>query len=42
MPIIEVAHVTKEYRLGQLQSLRQGLFNLVAKVLRGLQVNLKR
>ena len=37
MPIIEVAHVTKEYRLGQLQSLRQGLFNLVAKA-RGQEV----
>lgn len=37
MSIIEVDHVTKEYRLGQLQSLRQGLFNLVARA-RGQEV----
>ena len=32
MHIIEVDHVTKEFRLGQLRSLRQGVFDLVARV----------
>ena len=32
MPIIEVRHVSKEYRLGQLQSLRHGLARLRARL----------
>ena len=37
MPIIEVNHVTKEYQLGQLQSLRQAGLNVLNR-LRGQQV----
>ncbi len=37
MPIIEVNHVTKEYRLGQLQSLKHSLQRVTAK-LRGQPV----
>ena len=37
MPIIEVNHVTKEYRLGQLQSLKHSLQRATAK-LRGQSV----
>ena len=37
MPIIEVNHVTKEYQLGQLQSLRQAGLNMLNR-LRGQQV----
>ncbi len=33
MPAIEVSHVTKEYRLGALQGLKQGLLNTGARLL---------
>ncbi len=32
MPIIEVSHVTKEYRLGQLQSLKHSVQRVTAKL----------
>ncbi|KAF0102855.1 MAG: hypothetical protein FD187_782 [bacterium] len=37
MPIIEVSHLTKEYRLGAMQRLKQTLLNSAAK-LAGKQV----
>ena len=41
MPIIEVNHVTKEYRLGQLQSLRQAGLNALSR-LRGRPVQARK
>ena len=41
MPIIEVSHVTKEYRLGQLQSLRQAGLNVLSR-LRGRPVQVRK
>jgi hypothetical protein len=32
MPIIEVEHVTKEFRLGQLRSLKQSLSDLALRL----------
>jgi ABC-type polysaccharide/polyol phosphate transport system ATPase subunit len=37
MPIIEVDHLTKEFRLGQLRTLKQGLLELAARA-RGREV----
>ena len=32
MPVIEVSHLTKEYRLGAIQGLKQNLLNTAARL----------
>ncbi len=32
MPVIEVSHLTKEYRLGAMQGLKQTLLNMAARL----------